>query len=430
MSINLEGPPRDRLFWVMGISLACLTFVNLLENNSAASRILFSTIPLFTFVIGLFKGWFSLTRIKSTVIALGLVYTAIVISCAFSLDREYSFETFGRQHLWYGLLFLTVAVWATDRVKQDFLVSAFVLSVGVSALAGIILFYFAEPLEKLGVIEKASDYVFQAQDESGNIYYRAEGLLMSYTRSAMVFILAVPMAISLLWRSMKEKKHGWVVLLALVLVFSVYYLALTKSRGAWVACLGGSILILLMHRVKWYAVLLPVLVLIPVSFLSPSVRNRAMTMIEHRSDPNLLFSRRFELWEQGWKAISENPVTGVGFGGNIFLKSDAADVYPLMTDRPQPDLHNFYLQTLAEVGILGFLAYLFFFILLIYHGFIIVKDQSLMEACPGAAPVLAGVLSLLFIGIVYYMNEEHVAHNWWLLMGIIPASIGQKKISE
>lgn len=373
------------------------------------------------FLIG--RGRISVRHLLPWLPAVGAVLGAILISSVYSMDPAFSFKTLTRQHLWYFLTFLLVGAWATTPWRQFFLLRMLVISAGISAGAGIVLYIFAESWEADGLILRAHRYVYTAMDTEGNVYYRAQGTLMSYTRSAMLFMVTIPATMYLLARAVRRRAAAEVALAAAVALLSIVYLFLTKSRGAWVgAGLGGALALLLAGaRMKHAAIIIGAVLLLGI--MAPPVRDRAATFVSHLSDPGLLLSGRLDLWSQGIRPIRENPWVGVGYGADIFLQEKVMEDYELFTDRRQPDLHQLYLQTVAEVGILGSLAYGWFVFLLAIRGLRSLRAAGIPpDDEPGLAVALPVFAAFMVVGTIYYFNEEEVAHTLFTTLGLVAAA--------
>ncbi|MCC5877024.1 MAG: O-antigen ligase family protein [Candidatus Sumerlaeia bacterium] len=353
------------------------------------------------------------------------VLGALVLSSFFSMESSFSFKTFFRQHLWFFLTFLAIGAWAITPARQWWVIRWLAISGGVSAGVGILLYYFAVSLEEAGWILRSHRYIYTATDEDGQIYHRAQGTMMSYTRSAMVMMITIPAAMAWLARGLRNRRAWEIAVVSMILLVSVYYLGLTKARGAWVGtCFGGMLAFVLVGGGLRLALAAMVAILLS-GLAMPTVRDRAGTFIEHLSQPDLLLSGRLHLWSQGVRPIRENLWFGVGYGGDIFLQDKVMAEYELMTDRRQPDLHQLYLQTLAETGVIGVVAYGWFVgllvLTLIYH---LRANAPPWEDLPGLAVGGSVLAAFLLLGSIYYFNEEQVAHLLFVVTGLIAASRG------
>lgn len=109
-------------------------------------------------------------------------------------------------------------------------------------------------------------------------------------------------------------------------------LALTSSRGAWIALmLGGIALLLLAGRVR-------------VAIAATLAGAAAALVLASR----LAADNRIDYWRVAWKQFEDNPWLGAGGGTYV----DYWFRYRTLTSFTRTS-HNLYLETLAEVGPLG-----------------------------------------------------------------------------
>ncbi len=410
--------------------LFCLTFL----DNSRFPRVVLTGIPLLVGVWGLRQGWFPVEQVRPFVKPVAALYVVLVLSSALSIDPAFSFKTFVNEHLWFPMFFLFVGLWAVTPARQTVLLRGLMVAGGASAALGIFFYFFAEQLEHTRWVRRVEYFIFEAFDEDGEKYYRARGMLWSYTRSALVFMMAFPATVALGFRAWRTRRTLELALAVAVALVSVWFLLLTKSRGVWIGVAVAAALTWLWMRGTWLVPLAGFVVLGVLLAALPAQRSRAMTFFDHLSDPDLMTSGRLDLWQQGIDPIRENPLLGVGYGGDIFQSEAAVERYPLIKhDRPpgalesddlQSDLHSMYFQTLAEVGIVGSLVYAWLLALLLRAGWraVRVERDSGHEQFPAVIPVFAALVSFLLIGVVYYYNEEHVAQMLWGMSGVLVAA--------
>jgi hypothetical protein len=403
------------------LALGLLLTLNTSVDFTRLGRIVCTALVLVIGLGGLAMGWLRIARPALVHWALLAVYTTILIACIFSIDREYSFKAFTRQHLWFLALVPAVAALAGYRIVRHAALGGLTAACLVSASAGLWLYGNAEALEAAGRIRNAGTYVWQAQDDQGRPYKRARGLLKSYTRSAFIYIIALPAVLVLAMEAARHRCWWLVGLAVLAALISLLYMLATKSRGAWLGTGIALLVTYLMRGGRWWHPVVAIMAVIVVVLALPQERARAATMVRHLTNPDLLLSRRIELWSQGLTPIRENLFTGVGYGGNIMLTdAAAARGYNLVTDRTQPDLHQFYLQTLLEHGIPGLVAYLFLIGVLLTVGFQSIRHRP-REETAAACAAFGALCGLLFAGLAYYFNEQYLAHLFWPVMGLLIA---------
>ena len=138
-------------------------------------------------------------------------------------------------------------------------------------------------------------------------------------------------------------------------------------------------------------------------------------------------SGRTDIWRLSLRMVGAHPVVGVGSGNfNVaephYLLSSPGEIQAVnfvLTD-PQPT-HNTYLQTLAEMGVVGLALFLLILLLSIRAAVLAVRifhargDRS-ME-------ILARALVLAIVGILaadFFVSDSY-SKQLWLLLAVCPA---------
>ncbi len=149
------------------------------------------------------------------------------------------------------------------------------------------------------------------------------------------------------------------------LVVQVAGLFITLTRGAWVALASGiATATLLLKRRSAFAVTAVLLALV-VAFAvgDPDVRRRIASIPRALRGPtDVNVATRFVLWDVSWQMIESHPVLGVGMG-DFTIEADK-----LIGDRwveTSTNSHNVYLQVLATRGLLGFVPFVYFWVILL-----------------------------------------------------------------
>lgn len=191
--------------------------------------------------------------------------------------------------------------------------------------------------------------------------------------------------------------------------FSLYPLFFSYSRGAYIAVLFS---VLIVGIVK-YRALLPLLGIFLInwdSILPPSVVDRIQMTEGADGQMEESAALRLVVWDLAKKLFSENPIFGIGFQGFYF----ASDGLPLR------NVHNYFLQTAAEQGIVGIILLALFFIKAAWSGWRLYRI--------GYSPFLRG-LGLGFlacIGAASITNlfgdrfsQMEVGSYLWLAFGMV-----------
>ncbi|MCX5705946.1 MAG: O-antigen ligase family protein [Candidatus Omnitrophica bacterium] len=126
------------------------------------------------------------------------------------------------------------------------------------------------------------------------------------------------------------------------------------SRATWLACVISFILVSCLKGKRSLIIIL--IVLLIAGFLMPAkVKNRAMTFADTST------SIRVELWDRGIQMFKSSPIVGTGLG--MFEKLMYDQKYRITWDSPTTlvHAHNTYIEILAEMGLMGFFAFIFAF---------------------------------------------------------------------
>ena len=145
------------------------------------------------------------------------------------------------------------------------------------------------------------------------------------------------------------------------------------SRGAWIGVTAGVVVTFLVAiRRYWHLVVpaVPVAILVAIvglTALAPATLTDRVESIAEEARPfdaasititpdNFAVVERMAHWQAGWRMFEDHPVTGVGAGN---YNANYPDYYVRETFRfSQGHAHNFYIQILAENGIVGLAIYL------------------------------------------------------------------------
>lgn len=141
-------------------------------------------------------------------------------------------------------------------------------------------------------------------------------------------------------------------------------LMLTVTRGAWLALISGLVAVALLVRNRrvlvFGAVALAAIAVFSSLYSGDKIRTISISSILE-SGPDRNVRTRFVLWDIAWDLFERSPLTGVGMG------DFTAEAEKLLADREvrtTADSHNVYLHVLATRGLVGFLPFVFFWIVL------------------------------------------------------------------
>jgi O-antigen ligase len=178
---------------------------------------------------------------------------------------------------------------------------------------------------------------------------RIHGLVSHYMTFAGLLLMANLLLLAEIACGRKERRWRW---WALVPINAMLLASLTRS--AWVGVAVGVVVLLLVSRRRRYLLLLPVLALFVVA-LAPqgAVLERARSIVDLEDPTNY---DRLCMAYAGIRMIQERPALGHG-------PRAVRELYPIYRHPTAPriwvpHLHNSFLQSAAERGLLGLGAYL------------------------------------------------------------------------
>jgi hypothetical protein len=242
--------------------------------------------------------------------------------------------------------------------------------------------------------------------------YRARGFFSIYMTLAGVLTLVLLATLPRLMAG--GAREPW---LGVPWLVGLGGLVATYTRGAWLGCLAGALVLLPKNR-KGCCLLVGGLVLLGVVALAgpQHLRQRLLTM----GDPDdLTVKERVYMWRSGAAMWWRHPLLGVGPGG---VKREYRNyVLPEAIKKATGHLHNTPLQILVERGVLGLAAWLWIWAAF-YAQAIRLRFQLPETAGPGRAIVvgsLAAITGFLVAGLTEYnFGDSEVVMVAWATMAL------------
>lgn len=252
----------------------------------------------------------------------------------------------------------------------------------------------------------------------------------SHTHLGSQILLSLP----LLFLSAADDalKKKWRVFSVFVLIFSLFMLVLSGSRGAWAAFPCVLILFLLLVKKYKKAVLIVSTVVILAPFAMAVVHPPFEARLTSFTNVNHKYNReRVLMWRSSVRMWKRYPVFGVGkdnFGlmyNKKFISKRAKERAP---DPKNPRSghghpHNNFLKWLTEGGVVGLLS----FILL--HGYFALRLFRMHRDAQGSMTLSYGAAGLLMLTGLQLagltdtnMNQVPIMRVYWLMMGTLLAA--------
>jgi O-Antigen ligase len=251
---------------------------------------------------------------------------------------------------------------------------------------------------------------------------------------AAMQLVIVPLALVAASETSDRRLRLGLYVAVLTMLASVFT---SLSRGAFLAVVILGLLFLFSRPERLFrsrhekAIALVVVALGMVAFFSrPFVReevvSRAETIYAPKTKDDASGSGRTNLWKAAMRTASDNPATGIGYGGFGSISQE------LLYDTPGVDLdvqqirqegdyfvaHNTYLGTVAELGLIGLLLYLG---VMVATGFSLWRTAR--RAAAAGAPFIGRVAHALLLGLAswavtsFFLSGE-TARMFWIIVGL------------
>lgn len=328
-----------------------------------------------------------------------LAFTAVcAVSAVLAVDPDYSFQQLRKELLRYLLLFFGILN-TTGGPRQ------------VRRLLVVLLLSYVSVLA-VGAWGFAT----------GSLVY--DGRFVSVLRKHMILgkylVLMLPPILALLLASRGWMRLGWAALLLSGLVA----LALSLCRGSWVAIFIAFFIVGLLSDRRIIAVLIGIAVVALFVLPRPMVyHGLSIFMFNQYLEPGSVLSERVYLWGAAREMIAERPWIGGGYG-----KATYKWRYP-DTSQPQWTImnhaHNWILQALVEVGVLGLAAFIWLHATIFVRGFGLLRRIDRPTARLLLIGILAGFSGLFVQGLVTYIYEKEIGFLFWTLSAILFLILGQ-----
>ena len=353
------------------------------KHTFIIALILFSFIGLLSlnrFCTAKLKEWISKNIPVLTFITIALLSTLI------SQNQEASWEVFGQRYIPYFVLYFMGRYLGRKRKYLNFFITA--LAAGAVFVS----------IGSIWDIIKAGHFI--------RIFtsYKIKCLFPAY------FLYTLPFFIGLI---IEHKKNiGKIVALSsggliVFVVFCFHY-----YRGDWIALLTALFISsLLLKEFRKKGVILIVVIMCFI-LLVPVFRRR---IISSKTLSPSLWGDRVPMWEASFKIFQRFPLLGSGPGTYKYFMYKVIDEKSYKEGKIHEHAHNTYLEILAEMGILGLLAFVSIFIHFFRHYL-----RKLPHNNPYYFPFLI-MISAVLIGDLVESNMSAGVVNasmFWFLFGL------------
>jgi O-antigen ligase len=258
-------------------------------------------------------------------------------------------------------------------------------------------------------------------------YIRFTGFLDNANGFGVALSAIVPMILA---GQALFRKHLMKWLAAIAVVVGALCIALSWSRAAWVANFVAAIVFMILEKKKKaLAIFIGVMVVLAVVVLSSS---QAFSIFYQVARLRGGTTHRTTLWEYTYRQIAQSPLVGKGLvikNAEVIDDSRGADAFARFTlrnnDQNQTyNPHNYYLETILNVGFPGLFIFLYFL-------YAILRDQ--IEAHrksqdPRFRALSAAIISMvtgtsigLLTGSGMIMGSGSYTNYFWISLGLVTA---------
>ena len=336
-NLSADVGRSEKVFNLLNFSIPLLmgiyVFINPLPLSALSEVCFYLSVLSLLILLGFRKTSFSLRSPLTLPFVLFSFWA--VIGLLFTLDFDNTLHDLRRHLLNYLILFYLLINYFNSQKRLEILSVLVISGATVSSLGTVISYYFID----------------------GFPFSSRLGIGANFRDMPCIYIgfITLPAIVLAFNRVQYSKSITNTLLCALAIVVLVSTTLLTQSRGALFGFLAGLIILCFNNR-KYFIVLISVLIL---ALLVPGLMGRfdpERMIHDERNKTNHLAMEVFKL----------HPITGVGYGMQIYTKPNLVDLEKMNSQFPpeyrqakviaQP--HNTIMDVAVRTGIVGLVLYL------------------------------------------------------------------------
>ncbi len=333
---------------------------------------------------------------------------ACLFSIVTSLNPYHSQSVFFERYLMYGVIFWIAAGLTTGSKKNLYiLTSALIVSSFIFSLGGVRDYYYYRYVAKTpGIYDERLWTVFDKIIP----YYGLPLYLTFFIPFIIIFFI---------YSKNKWLKAPLLITLALLLLCLIR----NASRTAWISVVLSVLFIIPLKRGRKILPVLTIIVVLAMLFMSfnfSSVIKRRLKNTFYTEE----WSYRLPLHKSAVLIFRDYPIFGAGLG--MYEKVLHTPKYELSSDYIVPKhlnlhAHNTYLEVAAEMGIIGFLAFIWI-VIVFFKKALKTVIQAKRETREDGQAIFLGLLSTIiavlifaFFSTIITVGTNNSAYFWFLL---------------
>lgn len=196
------------------------------------------------------------------------------------------------------------------------------------------------------------------------------------------------------------------------LIFILLGLLMTQTRGIWLA----TIIAITFYFIKKPKIIIPVLsvAVILILLFYEVIMDRFLSVVNFGNDTSSL--GRLQAWMSTLILIKENFFWGYGFDAYRHLRDNVFTAYFVVLPHP----HNTYLTLILEIGFIGFIVYISFFVKAFWYSIKLRRnstDNELNKYYDALQISFAGLL-VAFMFEPYFTVLGCITYVIWILIAL------------
>lgn len=373
-------------------------------------------------VLFLMIGEFDFSGLKQYKLPIFCLSIFLALSLTSYFYADYSSVVFRASYFAFEILFILLVTFRMlNQESLKWVLRIIVIAFVSNLLVGIVEVLFGVHL----YLSSANTYV------STTIKYQPTGFYFNTNDYALYIALYYPIVILAIQQIQQVWRKN--IVYVLLTAMSLFVVISSYSRIGML-CMGISSFTLFFTLYRQKAVLIS-LIFGPPSALFFSMTSFGRNLLEIISNSfenkTTSTSARTELYEHLWKISRDSHFLGIGAGGapkkldSLFLGFENTDTSAAVTG------HNFFLETLANLGALGFLGmaavllYLFVLQVKLYGNSYMRKNKYLM-----LYPIVSFLMLMTFFGATIALSTTLEKRFLWFGLALAYVLVNQNFIRQ
>ncbi|MCB0728151.1 MAG: O-antigen ligase family protein [Ignavibacteriae bacterium] len=238
---------------------------------------------------------------------------------------------------------------------------------------------------------------------------RIPSIWSHYNLVAAYFMVLLMFLLSFIVNTTNKRKKLFYIISFVIVLFGLF---MTQTRGIWLATLIGMMYYILRKPKLILPIFLTILILTVLFY--GVIMDRFTSVVNFGTDVSTL--GRFQAWYASVLLIKENFLFGYGFDSFRYFRDSVITAFFVILPHP----HNTYLTLILDIGFIGFVFYISFYVKAFYYSFKMRKmstDPELNKFSDGLQLTFVGFI-IAFIFEPYFTVLGAITYMLWILISI------------